>query len=127
MHPLILSNPGMTELADQFADKYQSIGHYIKAPLVYLDKDAALIKKCKYVITCDTSIMHLAFALKKPTLILFTCTRPEPVLPNDCLYRYCFIPDAKKLDQYGRPLAKADISVGEAMRKFDELVAAVDE
>lgn len=124
LHPMVLSNPGMTELADEFADKYQAIGHCIKAPLIYLDKDAALMKRCQFVITADTSIMHLAFALKLPTLVLFTHTRPEPVLPDECLYRFCFIPDSTEKDPYGQPLGRADIPVEMVFEKFDELVMA---
>jgi len=124
MHPLVLSNPGMTELADEFADKYQAIGHCIKAPLVYLDKDAALMKRCKFVITADTSIMHLAFALKLPTLVLFTHTRPEHVLPEDCLYRHCFIPGGTEANEFGQTLGIPDIPVEMAMSLFDELVMA---
>jgi ADP-heptose:LPS heptosyltransferase len=122
--PLVLSNPGMTELTEQFAEQYQTIGDFIKAPLVYMDKDAALIKRCQFVVTGDTSIMHLAFALKIPTLVLFTNTRPEPVLPEDCLYRYCFIPGTTEKDEFGQPLGVFDIPVALAIEKFDELVMA---
>jgi len=124
LHPLVLSNPGMTELADQFAEQYKKVGPFVKAPLVYLDKDAALMKRCQFVITGDTSIMHLAFALKIPTLILFTHTRPEPVLPEDCLYRYCFIPDPSVMDEFGLAVASPNIAVETAMEKFNELVIA---
>lgn len=122
--PLVLSNPGMTELTDQFAEQYKPLGELIAAPLIYMDKDAALMKRCRYVVTGDTSIMHLAFALKVPTLILFTNTRPEPVLPEDCLYRYCFIPSTTETDQYGQALGSFDIPVAMALEKFDELVTA---
>jgi len=124
LHPLLLSNPGMTELADQFAEQYKKVGPFVKAPLVYLDKDAALMRRCQFVITGDTSIMHLAFALKIPTLILFTHTRPEPVLPEDCLYRYCFIPDPSVKDEFGLAVASPNIAVETAMEKFNELVIA---
>lgn len=124
LHPLLLSNPGMTELADQFAEQYESKGFFIKAPLAYLDKDAALMKRCQVVITGDTSIMHLAFALKIPTLILFTHTRPEPVLPEDCLYRYCFIPDPSEKDGFDQAVGSPDISVEMAMNEFDQLMVA---
>ena len=117
----------MTELTEQFAEQYQSKGHFIKVPLVYLDKDAALMKRAQFVVTGDTSIMHLAFGLKIPTLILFTNTRPEPVLPEDCVYRYCFIPSSTELDAYGQPLGTAEISVEYAMKQFDELITAVND
>lgn len=123
--PLVLSNPGMTELADQFADQYSAVGEYVKAPLVYMDKDAALMKRCRFVVTGDTSIMHLAFALKIPTLVLFTSTRPEPVLPEDCPYRYCFIPGTTEVDEFGQPLGIFDIPVSMAVAEFEKLVQDV--
>lgn len=122
LHPLIISNPGMSELAEKFTSQYKDGEPIIKMPVLELDKLAAIMSHCQYVITGDTSIMHLAFGLKIPTLVLLTQTRPEPVMPEDCLHTYCFKPDPSERDQFGQPAGSPNIPVEMAIRKFEDLV-----
>lgn len=120
--PLVLTNPGMTNLTDEFAREYDGKGHYRIAPLLSLDSVAGLMQYCQYVITGDTSIMHLAFGLKCPTLVLFTYTRPDVVEPVDCLHADCFIADDRVKDECGNPMGNADIPITLAYQKFIELL-----
>lgn len=119
--PLVLTNPGMEELAAQFCELYRPHGHFLPLPLLPLNQVAAVMQQAQFVITGDTSIMHLAFGLKLPTLVLFTYTRPEIVAPSDCLHQDCFVPNPATPDECGNPLGSADIPLGMALDKFDAL------
>ena len=44
------------------------------------------------------------------------------MLPEDCLYRFCFIEGMAEKNEFGRYLGTPDIPVDMAMEKFDELV-----
>lgn len=109
--PVILTNPGMTELTAEFERLYKHKGDYRIVPLSSLDDVAGVMAASPFVVTGDTSIMHLSFGLKCPTLVLFTFTRPDVVAPEDCLHRYCFIPDSSQTDACGNPMGSAAIPV----------------
>jgi ADP-heptose:LPS heptosyltransferase len=119
--PLVLTNPGMEELAAEFCQQFAAYGHFRQLPLLPLNQVAAVMRLTQFVITGDTSIMHLSFGLKLPTLILFTYTRPEIVAPIDCLHQDCFVANPSNLDECGNPLGSADIPLSMAQAKFDEL------
>lgn len=119
--PLVLTNPGMEELAKQFCDLYRQHGHFLQLPLLPLNQVAAVMQHAGFVITGDTSIMHLAFGLKLPTLVLFTYTRPEIVAPIDCLHQDCFVANPATTDECGNPLGSPDIPLAMAIERFDEL------
>ncbi|MBI1422074.1 MAG: hypothetical protein GC149_01325 [Gammaproteobacteria bacterium] len=119
--PMVLTNPGMEELASQFCEEYAAYGHSLKIPLLPLNDVAAVMLHAKFVITGDTSIMHLSFGLKLPTLVLFTYTRPEIVAPDDCLHEDCFIPNENNKDECGNPFGSNDIPVSMAVEKFEKL------
>ncbi|VAX13142.1 hypothetical protein MNBD_GAMMA24-91, partial [hydrothermal vent metagenome] len=121
LHPLVFTNPGMEELVDEFALKYTGSKPYKRVPLVSLDKVGALLDQVFAMITGDTSLMHLAFAVKCPTLVLFTHTRPEVVEPDDCQHVACFIKDNNSLDECGQAYGMADIPVEYACQRFDLL------
>ena len=121
LSPLVLTNPGMTELTAEFSEKYAGKGHYRIAPLLPLDNVAGLMQYCRFIVTGDTSIMHLAFGLKCPTLVLFTFTRPDVVEPVDCMHADCFVADNRVKDECGNPMGSADIPVDLAYQKFAEL------
>ncbi len=123
LQPLVFTNPGMEELADEFAEKYSGSKPYKQVPVVSLDRVAALLEQVFVMITGDTSLMHLAFAVKCPTLVLFTHTRPEVVEPDDCKHMPCFIEDKDLLDECGLPCGLADIPAEYALQKFDLLYA----
>ena len=119
--PLILTNPGMAELAAAFAVGYQSYGHCRIVPQLELAQVAAIIQHCNMIVTGDTSIMHLAFGLKVPTLVLFTYTRPEIVDPEDCLHVDCFIEDPSNINDCGRPSGTVAIPVDYVLSQFQHL------
>lgn len=119
--PLVLSNPGMEELANEFCEQYRQYGYYRLLPLLTLSQVAAVMRHALFVITGDTSIMHLSFGLKLPTLVLFTYTRPEIVAPIDCLHQDCFVPNPDVTDDCGNPLGSPDIPLAMALEKFDAL------
>lgn len=116
--PLVLTNPGMEELATQFCQQYQAHGPYRLLPLLPLHQVAATMRHAQFVITGDTSIMHLSFGLKLPTLVLFTYTRPEIVAPSDCLHQDCFVENPAIRDECGNPLGSPDIPLSMALEKF---------
>lgn len=126
LRPLVLSNPGMEELADEFAAKYTGSEPCQQVPVVPLDKVAALLEQVFALITGDTSLMHLAFAVKCPTLVLFTHTRPEVVEPEDCKHVACFIKNENSLDECGLAYGIADIPVEYALQRFDLLYAQLN-
>jgi ADP-heptose:LPS heptosyltransferase len=121
--PLVFTNPGMEYLAQEFAEQYEGENSLLVLPLIPFEQVGAVMRLCDYVVTGDTSIMHMAFGLKRPTLVMFTHTRAEIVAPEDSPYRSCFRADPNNIDPYGLPYGTVDIPVAEAMRQFDLLVA----
>jgi len=118
---LIFTNPGMEALVDKFVAEYAGMTPCKQVPVVSLDKVAALMKRVSVLITGDTSLMHLAFGVKCPNLVLFTHTRPEVVTPEDCQHIPCFIEDKSSLDDCGLPHGVANIPVEFALQKFATL------
>lgn len=43
---------------------------------------AAIIEKCMVMVTIDSSLMHIAYALRRPVVSLFGCTDPEKRVPD---------------------------------------------
>jgi ADP-heptose:LPS heptosyltransferase len=119
--PLVLTNPGMEELANEFTQQYRQYGYLRQLPLLPLNQVAAAMRHAQYVITGDTSIMHLSFGLKLPTLVLFTYTRPEIVSPIDCMHQDCFVENPEITDECGKPMGSKDIPLAMALDKFDAL------
>lgn len=124
--PLVFTNPGMTHLADEFVSRYQSHGMSLHVPLISLDRVAALMLHCDYVVTGDTSLMHLAFALKRPTLALFTYSRPETVAPEDVPHICCFVAGDRAVDACGKPMGTTDIPLNEVHMQFRNLVTSTN-
>lgn len=127
LYPLVFTNPGMEELSAQFVTAYAGHSHYRQVPLISLTQVAAVMDRCAYVVSGDTSLLHMAYGLKRPTLALFTYTRPEVVAPEDCLHVDCFVPDARHTDACGNPLGSADIPLRLAIENFAQLVALARE
>jgi len=119
--PLVLTNPGMEDLAKEFCEQYRQYGYAKLVPLLPLNRVAAVMRRAKFIITGDTSIMHLSFGLKLPTLVLFTYTRPEIVAPSDCLHQDCFVENPELRDECGNPMGSPDIPLAMALEKFDAL------
>lgn len=123
--PVVFTNPGMEALAEEFAAAYPQ--PYIRLPLLSLDEVAAIMQHCKAVITGDTSLMHLAIALKVPNLVLFTDTRPEIVEPDDCLHVPCFIEDPHNINRCGLPAGTPLIPLEYAQQCLAELMQKIDQ
>lgn len=123
--PLVFTNPGMEYLADEFVNRYRTHGEVIHVPLISIDRVAALMQKCDYVVSGDTALMHLAFGLKRPTLALFTYTRPENVEPEDTPHVCCFVAGDSETDACGNPMGTTDIPLEEAYLQFSNLVKFV--
>jgi len=126
IQPVVFANPGMEELSDEFILNYVGNRECIRTPLLSLDRVAALLEKVDFLITGDTALMHLAFGVKCPTLVLFTHTRPEVVTPDDCQHIPCFIEDRNLLNECGLPYGMADIPVEYAWQRFETLYAQLD-
>lgn len=123
--PLVFTNPGMEQLADEFVSHYSSHGEALHAPLISIDQVAALMLHCDYIVTGDTALMHLAFGLKRPTLALFTYTRPETVEPEDTPHICCFVPGSSDFDACGNPMGTVEIPLEKAYHQFCNLVTSV--
>ncbi len=119
--PVVLTNPGQEELAGQFVSLCRN--EMVNPPVLPLRQVGALIDLCEYMITGDTSLMHMSFGLKKPTLVLFTHTRPEWHIVDDCILEYCFKENLQSENwRCGKPWGSKSISLIEATSKFDRLV-----
>ncbi len=119
---VVFTNPGMEQFSDEFRRLDTEKIHTV-LPKISLDADAAVLKRCRAVVTGDTSVMHLAFGVKCPSLILFTYTRPEHVVPDDCLYISCFIEDTDNINECGKPAGSIELSVDFVYKKFTELLS----
>ena len=124
---VLFTNPGMEHLAAEFSDKFYAAGNLRTLPLLSLDEVGAVMKHCAVIITGDTSLMHMSFGLKRPTLVLFTSTRPEIVEPEDCLHVPCFVEDKSRIDSCGLPSGTTEIPVEYALACFDELMDRINQ
>ncbi len=75
--PVVVTNPGQSEYVDTFFAHYPADLPAIRLPILSLSELAALFKHVKMLITGDTGLMHLAFAIDTPVVALFTYKRPE--------------------------------------------------
>ena len=74
----------------------------------------SLINICKKIISADSYALHIALALKKPTIALFFCTSPHEVEDSGLLTKivspllYDFFPE--KSDEYSEELVNSILS-----------------
>jgi ADP-heptose:LPS heptosyltransferase len=122
LYPMVIANPGMESLAAEFAEGFANTGHFVRLPLLGLDALAAVMQRCRFAVTGDTSIMHLSYALKLPTLGLFTYTRPELVTPADCVHQDCFMPDKNNINECGLPSGQRDMPVEYVFEQAERLL-----
>ncbi|MEK6860253.1 MAG: glycosyltransferase family 9 protein [Nanoarchaeota archaeon] len=84
----------------------------------------SLVNICRYMICSDSFSLHVALALKKPTIGLFFCTPPDEVEDYGVLRKivspmlYEFFPE--KMDQYSEELVKS-ISADEVLNAIGEM------
>ncbi len=119
--PLVVTNPGMEHLAKQFEEQYQKHATVIRLPLLSLNEVGAFMMMSDFVITGDTSLMHVSFGLKRPTLVLFTHTVPEWHLAEDCACEACFTPDETNINHCGVPWGKNDLDINYVYGQFESL------
>jgi ADP-heptose:LPS heptosyltransferase len=117
---LVFTNPGMEALATAFGRLYGESA--VVAPLLPLERVGALMLECDFVVSGDTALMHLAFGLKRPTLALFTHTRPEMVAPEDVPCIGCFVENGSGEMYRGKPAGSVDVPVELAVERFADLV-----
>jgi ADP-heptose:LPS heptosyltransferase len=116
--PMVITNPGMESLADAFVAAYRGRDAVIRLPLLSLHQVGAMMDRCNCVVSGDTSLMHMAFGLHKPTLALFTYTRPETVTPADCPHVVCFNGASTETDACGNHLGTREMSVEYVFEQF---------
>ena len=87
--PVIFTNPGMENLTEEYITLIDNRIPVVHIPRTPFNKEAAIMNECYAVITGDTALMHLAVALKKPTLAIFLGSNPDNVLPEDCMFKIC--------------------------------------
>jgi len=84
----------------------------------------SLVNICKYLICSDSFSLHVALALKKPTIGLFFCTSPNEVEDYGLLNKIVspmlteFFPE--RMDEYSEELVKS-ISADEVLNAIEEL------
>ena len=84
--PVVFTNPGMEYLTEDFIKLINNKIPVIHIPLTTINNVAAIMERCYAIITGDTSLMHLSFALKKPTISIFLETDPVWVSPIEDWY-----------------------------------------
>lgn len=110
--PLIICNPGQEELQRQFAQTYMRPSNipFGVLPLLSLEEIGSIMKACRFIITPDTGLYHIAAAIGIPILGIFTYTDPKLVEPDSGIYVHCFQPDPLTVDESIR-FGKRDLDV----------------
>lgn len=113
VHFGVIVNPDQAYLANEFQQgaKKQGLTNVNLLRSDSFSELAYFLKKARLFVTGDTGLLHLAFGVKADTVAIFTYTRPEHVLPEDCRCIACFTPSVSLKDQNGRALGTNDISV----------------
>ena len=124
-HLIILSNPGQNHLVQEFKALAPDKLNYSILPETSFANVAAVISRVGLIITGDTSIMHLAFGLKCPTLGIFTRTRPEIVDPEDSLHVACF-KEGKEKDNCGKYYGTQELTAETSYGRFRELMLLIE-
>ncbi len=121
--PVIISNPGQTDLVEQFQALYPKELPLIILPVMRLAKLAAVLTAMKILITGDTGVMHIGFGLELPTLAIFTYNRPEHVVAATPYKKVVFVedPTAPKYPS-GQCHGQKDLSVVLVKSGADELL-----
>lgn len=75
--PLVmLGGPAEQKLGEQLASLFPDKATNL-AGIISLDESAAYVEKSRFLIAGDTGLLHMAAALKKPTISLWGATIPE--------------------------------------------------
>lgn len=124
-HPIVLTNPGQTNLVNEFENLATGRFDFSILPETSFANVAAVISRTGLIITGDTSIMHLAFGLKCPTLGIFTRTRPEIVDPEDSLHIACFM-EGNVYNNCGKLYGTKELSPETCYARFKTLLSKLE-
>jgi len=121
--PAIVLNPGQEYLQENFiGDFLEPEGlKYVKLKSLSIDEIAVLIQKTEFIITPDTGIMHLSFALETFVYTAFTYTNPELVDLGD----EKFIPVYESFED-GALSQRQDIQISTLLQKVDILFQKIN-
>jgi ADP-heptose:LPS heptosyltransferase len=125
IHAVILTNPGLEYLVEEFVRQAKDKVKFSVLPETSFANVAAVISKVGLIITGDTSIMHLAFGLKCPTLGIFTRTRPEIVDPEDCLHVACF-EEGNEKDSCDKYFGTQELTPETCYAQFEQLLLRME-
>ena len=122
---LLFGGPDEAEKHESFVQELnnQGIKIYKNNPSNTDKEFFSLVENCKKVIAGDSFALHVALALKKPTIGLFFCTPPNEVEDYNLLTKlvshhlYDIFPE--KCDQYDENLTKS-ISAEEVLKAVEE-------
>ncbi len=122
--PVLISNPGEQAKREAFLAHYPPELPLILLPEIRLRTLAEVLKKVQLLISGDTGIMHLGFALQVPTLAIFTYKPPEYAVSATALKMVVF-----RQDDAAPPLVSGQkygvfaLSVKEVQEALDKLLA----
>ena len=121
--PAVVLNPGQEYLQETFINDFLEPANvsYIKLKPLSIDEIAVLIKKTKFIITPDTGIMHLSFALGTFVYTAFTYTNPDLVDLKDDR----FIPVYESFED-GVLSQKQEIQISTLIKKVDTLFQKIN-
>ena len=122
---LLFTNPGQEHLADEFESNYDNKESLIRVPVVYLDKEGALLQHCDFIVTGDTSLLHLAMGVKVPFLGIFLVTHPACVLPEDVLHVACY-QEGSATDEGQDTMSPSDLPVDYVYSRALELIDRIN-
>lgn len=121
--PVIISSPDQIKRVDEFFESYPTNLPSIRLPILKLDQLAGILSQVKILISGDTGIMHLGFALGTPTVCLYTNGRPE-YASSATSNKIVVFRENKNIPKYpsGQLHGTKDLTVGEAYQATKELL-----
>lgn len=124
--PVVISNPGQTNLVEEFKSLYPKDLPIIILPVMRLMKLTAILNAMKLIITGDTGIMHMGFALGVPTLAIFTNGRPEFAV-SPMTHKVVVFEESTTLPAYpsGQLHGRADLSVELVSNGVEQLLKII--
>ena len=120
---ILFGGPDETKRLDDFSKRLENkIKIYRNNPCNSDLEFMSLVDMCKYMVCADSFAIHIAIALKKPTIGLFFCTSPNEIESYELLKKivsknlYDFFPE--KMDQYDENLVKS-ISAQDVLKEIE--------
>lgn len=121
--PVVLGSPDQMPRVEEFFKYYPQDLPSIRLPVLSLDKVAGVLSLMKILISGDTGIMHLGFAVGTPTVCIYTNGRPEYASSATTNKMVVFREDANE-PKYpsGQLHGTKDLSVEEAYQAAEALL-----